>query len=324
MKCRYRFPLTGRLRLNVSVPIPTRGWEVEFQTTGGIVSHVTVMVPLPNREDWPVVREDPEPGVKAHFEVRTPHLPWIQRELRAIQGMLSLFGLRSIGLENPEVEWLPETDAERAELQLQSLKKEVKPAPDEEIEPLSFDLIARAVLAADRATQVDTPLNFFRRGMLDIYQHEYIEAIYDFYFVLETVFGEGNFKNAAVADAFLASTQLRSCVQRALEDPGPLMTHNPKTREKFNQVYGPLSVEEAVEKIISLRGYLHHHTEKRRNAWHPDEQNYYEVDALFLQSIAFNVAFSFAEPHMWHEEIVREYETLMGHSSNGDGNKDTR
>jgi hypothetical protein len=310
MKCRYRFPVHGRIRPSVNMPVPSRGWTVEFKTTGGLVTHIDVIVPLPRREDWPVIHKDPEPGIKAHVEPKTPHLPWIQRELRALQGLLALFGLRSIELDAPEITWLPESEEERSQLHLFSYKRETEPLPDDQVASLSFDLLARAVIAADAATDIEVPLNFFRRGMLDVYERNYIEAIYDFYFILETVFGEGKFRKAAVSNAFLSSDQLRSCVQRALSDPGPMITYDRRIRTQFEQSYGRMAVEEAVERIIELRGYLHHHTVKRRDIWHPEDQRRYEVDALFLQVVTYNVVFAIAERYLWDEGVVHAYEEL--------------
>lgn len=297
----------------MNVPVPSRGWTTEFKTTNGIVTHIDVVVPLPRREDWPVIHPDPAPGISAQIEPKTPHLPWIQRELQALQGLLALIGLRSIELEQPEIEWLPESDDERGQLQLFSFKRNREPLPDDQLAPVSFDLIARAVIAADAATDIELPLNFFRRGMLDVYDRNYIEAIYNFYFLLETVFGDGKFKKAAVSNAFLSSDQLRSCVQRALSDSGPLIAHDPRIRAQFDQSYGKMTVEEAVEKIIELRGYLHHHTAKRRDIWHPEDQRRYELDALVLQAVTYNAAFAIAERYLWDEGVVRAYEDLAKH-----------
>jgi hypothetical protein len=181
MKCSYRFRDHGRIRPSVNAPVPCRGWTFELQTSNGLVTHVVVVVPLPRRDDWPLIRRDPAPGVKAEILPKTPHLPSIQRELRALQGLLSLFGLHSIELDSPEIEWLPESDEERADLHLFSFKfSAAEPVPDNEISPLSFDLLARSIIASDAATDIEVPLNFFRRGMLDAYDRNYIEAIHDF------------------------------------------------------------------------------------------------------------------------------------------------
>ena len=310
MKCKYRFAVDGKLRPSVNVPVPSRGWLFEIETSEGLATYFTVTVPLNNREYWPKILQDPAPGIKAQFEVKTPDLPFIQRELRALQGVLSLFGLRSIDLENPEIEWLPESEEEKEDLHLFSHKRSSEPIPDNTIQPLSFDLLARAIIASDALTDVETPLNFFRRGMIDVYDRNYIEAIYDFYFILETMFGEGKHKKAAVLRAFRNSDQLRSCVQQAIDDPGLMIGSDQHIQEVFQKTYGSMDVEQVLEKVVELRGYLHHHTQKRRKTWHPDDQHRFECDALFLQTITYNVAFAIAEPYLWDEKVIRAYEEL--------------
>jgi hypothetical protein len=311
MKCRYRFPVRGRIRISACIPVSVRGWVFELEAQSGIITHVQVTVPLPRREDWPVIEQDPAPGVKAKIEPRTAPLPFIQRELRALQGLLSLFGLYSIELEHPEVQWLPESEEERAQLHIFSYKITAEPVPDDAVASVPFDVLARAIIAADAATDIEIPLNFFRRGMVDVYERDYIEAIYDFYFILETVFGEGKFKTAAVATAFLSSSQLRSCVQRAITDPGPMVRQDARVRSSFEQSYARMSAEEAIEKLVELRGHLHHHTSKRRGIWNPEDQRRYEIDALFFQTVTSNVIFAIAEPYLYSADVIRAYEDLV-------------
>jgi hypothetical protein len=282
-----------------------------LEAVDGIVTHVSVTVPVPNRDDWPAVEQDPAPGIKAHIRAHTPHLPFIQRELRALQGLLALFGLHSIDMEAPEVRWLAESDEERSLLRIHSYKLTTEPLPDSEVRPTPFDFVVRAIIAADAASDIEMPLNFFRRGMLDVYGRNYIEAIYDFYFILETLFGEGKFKTAAVSAAFLNSSQLRSCVERAMKDPGPLIMLDPRVRLAFERGYAGLSVEQAIAKMVELRGYLHHHTSKRRGIWSPEDQFRYEMDALFFQSVTYNVVLAIAEPYLYDESVIRSYEDLV-------------
>lgn len=309
MKCRYRFSVEGRVRPSVNVPIPARGWLFEFKTEKSFVTDIEVTVPLPREEDWPSIQQNPAEGIKLNINPKTPHLPWVQRELRSLQGLLGIFGLRSINIDNPHVEWIPESEDERNTLALHSFSSKSEGLPDEQIPPLAFDLMARAVLASDAASESEVALNFFRRGMLDVYSRNYIEAIYDFYFLLESEFGDGKFKKAAILSSFLESPALRSHVQKSITDPG-LMLQDRSTREQFTNSYAKMTVEVALGRIVELRGFLHHHTAKRRNSWHPDDQRRYEVDALFLQSVAYNAAFGLAERYLWDTTVVNEYEAL--------------
>jgi hypothetical protein len=65
-----------------------------------------------------------------------------------------------------------------------------------------FDLLARSVLAGNAAYEIEMPLSFFRHGLIDLRDRQYIEAIYDFYFVLDTMCAEGTFKARDQKKAF--------------------------------------------------------------------------------------------------------------------------
>jgi len=309
MRCRYRFLVKGRLRLSQNAPIPSSGWIFEFELDKGFVKYILVTVPLKGPEQWPMIQKDPEPGVKLDIRPQLDLLPFIKRELRSIQGLLSLFGLLSIDFDECEVEWLPDTDDEKANLHLFTMGKRREPLPDDQIPALPFDVIARGVIAADAAVDIEVPMNFYRRGILALHDENYIEAIYYFYFILESVFGEGKFKKAAVMDAFKKSPELRKCVERAIYDPGPVITINKKLKAQFDKNYSMMSAEKVIRKIVELRGELHHHTLKRKN-WHPENQHQFELDAVVLQAIAYNVAFMMAEKYLWDKAVIQAYEAL--------------
>ena len=296
------------MRPSVNLPVPCRGWTFEFETSGPFVSHLTVEVPLTSRDEWPKVHRNPTPGVKAHIETREPHYKAIRSQLRTLQGLLGLFGLQSIDLDTPEVEWIPDSDEERESLPLFSFQSEPGSLPDDAIGPVSFDLLARSIIAAESAAEIEVPLNFFRRGIRDMQARDYIEAIYDFYFVLETVFAGGKFRSNAVLQEFQKSATIRRCVDGALKSPD---TFPGQSFQPCRSEYANLSVDQALDRLVKLRGRLHHHTSKRRDSWHPDEQRTFKCDAVFLQAVTFAVAFELAERYLWDKEVIRAYEQLV-------------
>ncbi|HSO43695.1 MAG TPA: hypothetical protein VLR47_12800 [Rhodospirillales bacterium] len=104
----------------------------------GVVNSISVTVTLPTRSDWPVATfttTTPEVCIK------TPHLPFIQRELRSLQGLLSLYGLRSIDIANPTIHWIPESAEEKADMSIFSYRKSLEPLGGERSPPLPFDLL---------------------------------------------------------------------------------------------------------------------------------------------------------------------------------------
>ncbi len=309
MKCRYRFSVIGRFILDVSVPIPTNSWIVEFYPRSGRITHIDITVPI-SREEWPRITPNPTPGVKLEIETNADRLPWIQRELRSLQGLLAVFGFHTIELDNPSLKWIPETEEESTALKLASLSTRRSPLADDQIPPISFDLVARAVMACDAATDIELPLNFFRRGMLDFNDRQFIESFYDFFFVIENQYAEGQFRKAAVLDAFMRSAALCAFTDAAISQSEKTFIHDKQVQEAFANSYARMTVEQALERIVDLRGQLHHQMPKRRDNWHPEDQARYEVDALFLQAICHKVVFSLAERYIWDPQVVRDYEAL--------------
>jgi hypothetical protein len=134
--------------------------------------------------------------------------------LKTLQGLLSLFGLRSIDIRYPEVEWIAENDEEREYLKVYSFKTNRQEPLPGSIPLVSFDIVARAVLACRNAYKIEMPLSFFRRAVVDMHEQQFIEAIYDFYFVLETVYGGGKFKKAEVLAGFKAADELKQATEK--------------------------------------------------------------------------------------------------------------
>lgn len=311
MRCRYRFPVKGHIQLNQMASIPSTGLIYEFELDNNFLKNIIVTIPLTNPEHWPKVQRSLNHNLKLEIYPNLETLIFLKKKISTLQGLLSLFGLYSIEFEEFEVEWLPDTEEEKANLDIFSMAKKRKLISESQFPPIPFDILARAVLAIDIAKDIEVPMNFYRRGMLDLYESNYIEAIYDFYFIIETTFAGGKFKQTAVIEAFRNSPDLCNYIRRAISDPGPCITEDQKLKGIFDNCYGNLTIENIIKKIVKLRGYLHHHTQKSQNMWHPEDQSQLELDALFLQAIAFNITFGLSEKFLWDETVIRAYKAII-------------
>lgn len=311
MKCKYKFLVHGKVSPSHIAPVPCGDWDIELEVSEGFLTHILVIVPNLDREDWPKVQSDPSPGVKLHIEPKTPHLSDIQLVLISLQGLLALYGgLKSIELDNPEIEWIPETDQEKLDLQLLSFQRRVTHLSDEEAEPFPFALLARVILACDAVREIEVPLSFFRRGMNDLVERKYIEAIYDYYFLFETLFANGKFRKVEVVKAFRNSEQFCSSVEKALSDSGFKLGSSEALRNEFKRSFATLNVDQALEKIFDIRGFLHHHSNKNRDKWHPDKQLRFECEALFFERVALDVILRLAQPYVFSEDVESSCEKL--------------
>lgn len=144
-------------------------------------------------------------------------------------------------------------------------------------------------MASAAAAEIEIPLNFFRRGMLDLRDRQFIEAFYDFFFVVEHLYAEGKFHKAAVLEVFKRSVVLCSFTNEVIADAACMLRHERAVRAEFEKTYALMTPDEALNHLVDLRGQLHHQIPKRRDNWRPEDQSKYELDTLFLQAVCHKV-----------------------------------
>jgi len=282
----------------------------EFLTNdNGVITHISVTTGDVDKRSWPIVRESKEPGVKLDINIPSePHYPFILQELRIIEGLLSIYGLEKIDYENFHVEWLPASEGEKKQLAMYRYSTSTNEIEDSQLRPLSFDLLARSIIGASLGHKSEVTLSFFRKGRIDVKKSRYIEAIYDFYFVIESAYGDGKFKKAQIVQSFMNSEELVSMIQESLKDPGGIIRRERKFSQKFQDKFANKSVKQVVSEIVELRGFLHHHTVKRKDIWHPENHKEYEMEAIFLQELCFKIAFKALEEVVFNEDTVSKYQ----------------
>jgi len=307
MKCRYIFRIRGQIKVTELRPIYVHGSTFEFLQEGGLLSHLSVMVPANGPNDVPTVTPNPSPGVKAHINVPAPSFLFVRREVRAIEALLSVFGVQQIDLNRFKTTWIPESEEEKASIPLNDFSTDVAAADAETVLPLPFDLLARCVIAADEATDVEMQLAFFRKGIVSFYEERFIEAIYDFYFFLESMFGEGQFKKHGIEEAFKKCKPLTEAIKKVMANPSVNVTHRQDELESFLKKYAGMSVDKIIEHIVELRGFLHHHTAKRKDTWHPEDHKRYKSEAHLLRSIACCVAIETSLALLYKPKVIEAY-----------------
>ncbi|NOX65054.1 MAG: hypothetical protein GXO85_04460 [Chlorobi bacterium] len=310
MKCKYKFKIIGKIKPSHIYPIMARGATYEFEVNeSGVATYIVVTIKTDDERYWPNISKSSTPGVAFHLNIsENPLIFFVRMELRIIEGLLSLYGVHSIGLNYPQIEWIPENEEEKEKMKIFNFKTGTTELSDNEIIPTPFDIIARSIIGADKGYDVEVALSFYRKGRIDVEEKRYIEAIYNFYFLLESTYGNGKFKKRQISTEFKNSTILIESIQSVQNDPRTRILSNPKLKQEYENKYKNKSPENIIDQIIELRGFLHHHTSKRKGIWHPENQDKYKLDALFIQLISFNVAFRLSEICVFDEEVTRTYE----------------
>lgn len=310
MKCKYTFKVTGSLKTGELKPVTIRGWTYEFSKKDGIVNELSVTVPANNPEDLPSIIQTPESRSKMTIHVPSPLYLLVKREVRAIEGSLALFGIESINVNSSKTEWLPENEEDKAKLQLFNFKSERGQVDVSKLPNIPFDIIARAIICADDIAEIESQLAFCRKGIIDRTEERYIEAIYDFYFFLESLFAQGKTKNHRVKESFKSSKELRECIEEVFKDPSYISLRRSDI-ERFMGKYGHMSIDDIIDHMVELRGFLHHHTPNRKDAWHPEEHKRYEIECNLFGAVAFCVAMRHVLRYLYRQDVIDTFNKMF-------------
>jgi hypothetical protein len=260
----------------------------------GVVTFITATYSANDPSLWPSITKDPEPGIAANIAMHSPGLDRAQAAIRTAEGILAFFGLERISWGNPEEIYLPESDEERQMLSVHRMSHSTKKVTALDMEPISFDILGRALLRAENLSAHEIPLAFFRKGKNDAYENRHIEACLDFLFMLETLFANGKFKTSQVVAEYTSSKTLLDAIYKVTQDTILLdiaQHRGPTHRKRLSEKYMAKSPGEIAESFVDLRGQLHHHSLKDKNRWHPERHDDFLADALFLEHVCFHVGF---------------------------------
>lgn len=286
MKCKYSFAVKSDVRLPTDITFKVGARRYELSNVNGRLGLLSVTV-----DDFPpsaLPSFDPlDPGENNGISgqlkfLNDPLWPDLSADLRTMEGILSLWGIRQIDFESPTWEWIAESDKEKELILIPSFSRTL-----EDIEPrdAQLDFLVRSVLAADALTHLEIPLNFFRDGKRDLRDNRFVKAVHNFFFCLETQFGDGHFRTRQLVPAFRKSTQLVDAIEQMKNFPGEGIGSGRTFAETLRRRYLEPSADEIIQTLVQLRGELHHHTLKKRSHWNPGLQMEFELDALVLQWI---------------------------------------
>lgn len=301
MKCQYTFPVRGRLLVPHSHPVTLDGWLFEFLKEGERVIAFRVTVPYPDTHPLPLATP-PSPGRPAHFEFQSPLFDEVVDVARSTFGLLAFHHACEIDASLAETKYIPESEAERQALPLYSIRME-PPSPIQV--RVQYRLLLRALIAARTAAPYEHALAFLRLGQLALQQRRYIEALYHFFFVLESQFGQGKSRSRALERAFLSSPELVSTVEDLLKDPESLLATKGAEWAR--------SARSVLAHFISIRGRLHHHSAASSKTWHPDSHQEYRLDCACLGELAISLMIRLAGAAMFTPATAKLVRELCPH-----------
>ncbi len=182
--------------------------------------------------------------------------------LGTLQTLESFFGLYG-GLEYVHwnnVEAFFELDAGEG-TRLTRLAVQVTPVLSDYDFAFSPPEIQWILAKARRCQAMTTTLSFYREGLNDVRQRRNISAFFNFYFVLEGLYGNGKTKNEQVKHCFRQSATLTDAIDSVISAGFQAsMDGDEGIREWLKRIAKPCNAEGIIHLIVEARGNLHHYT----------------------------------------------------------------
>jgi hypothetical protein len=293
MKYAVECKIDGKLQVNKRVEITKEDKKYIFSpndkgwlSTITIISDVkhpekfnTQMKPDNNKEKWIL-------SIAGDKELRLELI----HEMQQIESLLSfntLGSLKSIKWDDPYDRYIPENDDEKRQIQV--LAFNLRREHIEHPYIVEENKLREMLDTKDRYSSIIVPQSFFRQGYNDFNSKRYINAFYNFYFILEDIYGKGKTRNKDIEYAFSISTEFRAIVDWMLKGLEEDKEHKCKLKEFCKEEGVEYNAIGVIELLRKVRGHLHHYS--RRSTKHlgtPFNQEEFECIAYFALGLSSN------------------------------------
>ncbi|MCA9473455.1 MAG: hypothetical protein MRJ96_11925 [Nitrospirales bacterium] len=130
-----------------------------------------------------------------------------------------------------------------------------------------------------------------------------MEACYDFYFLLEYLFSDGQFKADKVKKKFQASPELQEAIQKVLDDSEIMQSLQGISKQKYQEFLEGKSPREISDFFVELRGRIHHQSKKNKKTWHPANQQGFKFEGELFTQVCFHLMMKTATDLMYGENV---------------------
>lgn len=188
-------------------------------------------------------------------------LIWEFQKLESLLSFNTDGSLKTINWDEPQEDFIPENEEEEKQVSVRNMyfTKEYPEYPSQ----LREELFAEIVDTKEYFIPLIVPMAFYREGMNEFHSRRYINAFYNFYFVLEDFYAQGKTKNKDIGDAFIESKEVREFMRWMIEDNLVKYDKHRTNIQKFcveeKVSYG---IDGLINLLLKVRGNLHHYSGK--------------------------------------------------------------
>ena len=235
-----------------------------------------------------------------HTADLTPHQTAITDSIRAWQATLAPLTVVELDYHNPtEAFSAEEGEPDPGLYEITSGKAEVVHGFED------FGIYARAFLLSPTKQELVEPMVFYVEGMRAFHEERLVYAYNSLFLFLESMLGDGKFKEKAIVDAFMASPQLLLSLREARKTIQELK----ETRRKDLHLSFDLETlddRQVFREIVLLRGKLRHHSIKNKGRWNPQDIEAFRDDVYLLSLLSHGVCKSHVN-EIFSDDLSHKY-----------------
>ena len=317
MLCEYRFELKHPLLLPQAIPVWVSNLRFDFERKQELLVAVKVAVHCNDSAMWPRIEAGSRDGVKADIYFPDPSYEDVFQVLLTFLALLSLRGWDAHWNEQPPGRsWIAESDEESSAVKINNYQISIGKLKAPHDFPIRLNDLVQTALASGLARPLRQPLEFLQYATERHNARRFIEAFQYFYFVIESLYGNGRSNQNQILEAFMQSPRLRVKMRMALKHP-TLYVREASDRTKYCAFVSALTPRDAFMKLIKTRGQLHHHTLRSPLAWSLNSQGqFFEISALSA-NVAMPLLFWECKKYLWGEDVLNQFEQIQASLSQG-------
>lgn len=227
---------------------------------------------------------------KISITERDRRLIFVNRHIEQAAAFLECLYNVDLATEEIEVKYEGETPEEEDQIDVKSLKMGTR----ESALPLTFDMITRALMAAETADGPRFQSTLAKAARTALFSKLYIDSFRYSFLLIEAIYGAGQFKKAGLSKALKEHGDFVAIVRAAIADQ-PLSASK-GSNDTAKLLAGNPTAEDVIDHLVKKRGFYFHGNIKRKDAWQPDQQDNANDLAFLAVSIAQGIAQQSADP----------------------------
>jgi len=186
----------------------------------------------------------------------------LKSDFQYLESSLAFVGnLKKIHWEDAKHECMPETEEEKSKLE--GFAFSFKRTHSDNATKLTKDIFMQIVKSKSKYDCLTTLKSFYREGKNFYDKFQYVNAFYNFYFIIEYLFGGGKTKNKQIEESYQSSEELKKTIKWAMNTQIKTSEeHSKSLSELLREFHLKDSAEDVIKLLVAMRGRVHHYTSK--------------------------------------------------------------